>query len=196
MIIDMETALDHNIIHLTEDNMKSLRIEVSSVRDALLAKHPGEEFPHMMPHLDPERIIPPESLFEEVLGPDPEEHIYGNFGCTVRADRLPYSIFLTKFVGIQLDIETPFIEELLLWVHKINNDEEVNCQNSQWRYNLFQKRRELLKVKLAAMLQKEVMDLIMVSHHCKNGTLQEQTGIFSFFAAMFQQKMIEAGFPT
>ena len=190
MYVVMETALDDKIIHLTEDNMTSLRFEVSSVRGALRAKFPHEEFPHMMPHLDPDRIIPEGALFEEVLGPEPEEHIYGGYGTTIRADRVPYSIYLTKFVGIQVDVETPFIEELLLWVNKVNNDEEVPVRNSQWRHNLFKKRRDLLASKLGGILQREVMDLIMASHHFKNGTLVEQTGFFSFYAAFFQRKML------
>lgn len=186
----MESARDDKIIHLTEDNMSSLRFEVSSVRGALRAKFPNEAFHHIMPYLDPDRIIPEDSLVEEVLGPDPEKHIYGIYGWTIKPDEVPYSIYLTKFVGIQTDVETPFIEELLQWVQKINNDEECPCQNSQWRQNVFQKRREQLKSKLGAILQREIMNLLMVSHHFKNGTLVEQTGFFEFYAAYIQKTLL------
>ena len=197
MKIDVEAAMqDDKIIHLTEDNMSSLRFEVSSVRGALRAKFPNEAFPHILPYLDPERIIPEETLAEEVLGPDPQKHLYGRYGWTIRADQVPYSIYLTKFVGIQTDVETPFIEELLQWVQKMNNNEECNCRNSQWRHNIFQKRREQLKSKLqfGAILQREIMDLLMVTQHFKNGTLVEETGFFEFYAALLQRKLLALEF--
>ena len=178
------------LIHLTEDNMESLRHEISAVRGALRAKFPNEEFPRILPNLDPDCIIPKESLFELEIGPDPEKSLYGSFGWTVRADRLPYCVFLTKFVGIQVDVETPFIEELLMWVHQMNHDQEVPCRNSQWRHDYFQKRRNVLQKTLKKMLQKEIMDLIMVTQHFKNGTLIQETGFFSFYAAIIQRKML------
>jgi hypothetical protein len=193
MKIDMESALNDKIIHLTEDNMSSLRFEVSSVRGALRAKFPNDAFDHIMPYLDPENIIPEDCLFERIIGPDEEKHLYGLYGWTLRADRVPYSIYLTKFVGIQTDVDTPFIEELLQWVHKINNDEEVPCRNSQWRHNIFKKRRDQLKSKLVGILQREIMELLMVSHHFKNGTLVHETGFFEFYAAMFQKKLLSDG---
>ncbi|CAB9497728.1 expressed unknown protein [Seminavis robusta] len=191
MVVDKQHALDDQIIHLTEDNMTSLRYEVSSVRGALRAKFPEDKFQHILPNLDPDRIIPEEAKFEEVIGPPPESNIYGAYGWTMRADRIPHCIFLTQFIGIQVEVETPFIEELLLWVQKINNNEDVPCRNSQWRHNFFQKRRDRLKQKLGSILQKEIMDLIMVTQHFKNGSLAEEAGFFSFYAALFQRKMLD-----
>lgn len=189
----MDDALDDKIIHLTEDNMTSLRYEVRSVRGALKAQFPNDGFDHIMPYLDPERIIPADCLFEAVIGPDPEQHLYGSYGWTMRADRIPYGISLTKFIGIQTGVETPFIEELLLWVQKINHDEDVPCQNSQWRHNLFKKRREQLKSKLGAILQREIMELLMLTDQFKNGTLIGETGFFGFYATFIQSKLLAYG---
>lgn len=183
--------MDDNLIHLTEDNMNNLRLEVQAVKSALQEKFPQNEFIYMLPHLNPDIIIPQEALFETVLGPPPEQNIYGEYGWTLRADRVPYSIFLTKFVGIQLDIDTPFIEELLMWVHKINNSEEnVPCRNSQWRHDFFKKRRDLLQNKLGTLLKKEIMDLVLISQHFKSGRLVEETGFLSLCASYVQRCLL------
>ena len=193
MMIDQEGASEEgsHLIHLTEDNINSLRREVGEVRDALRAKFPDKTFPRILPHLNPDCIVPKMSLFEQVLAPEPEENLYGTFGWTVRADRLPYCVILAKFIGIQMDVETPFIEELLMWVHQMNQDEEVPCRNSQWRHDYFQKRRNLLKENFKKILHREIMDLIMVTQHFKDGTLIEEAGFFSFIGALWQRKMLE-----
>jgi len=191
MILEMKSVMDDNVIHLTEDIMTNLKTEVSDVREALLTKFPDKEFPNILPNLNPEQIIPPDALFEIELGPNPDDNIYGDYGTTIRADRgVPYSLVLAKWIGIQVDVETPFIEEILLWVQKINNNEHVPMQNSQWRHDFFQKRRALLKQKLIKVLQKEIMDLILISQHYKDGTLMERTGWFTFWEAFFQRKVL------
>lgn len=193
-MIDQETASEEKnlLIHLTEDNIDSLRREVGEVRDALRAKFPDKTFPRILPHLNPDCIVPKMSLFEQVLAPDPAQNLYGSFGWTVRADRLPYCVLLAKFIGIQMDVETPFIEELLMWVHQImNHDEDVPCRNSQWRHDYFQKRRNLLTENFKKILHREIMDLIMVTQHFKDGTLIEEAGFFSYCAALWQRKMLE-----
>jgi hypothetical protein len=191
MIVDKEHALDDHIIHLTEDNITCLKVEFSSVRGALLAKFPGVSFRHILPNLDPDRIIPEAAEFETIIGANPESSIYGDFGWTVRADRIPYSIFLAKFVGIQMDVETPFIEEFLMWVKKINNNEDVPCRNSQWRHEYFQKRQDVPEANAGTILQKEVMDLLMATEQYKDGTLLEEAGIFDFCAALIERQWLE-----
>jgi hypothetical protein len=191
MIVDKEHALDDHIIHLTEDNITCLKVEFLSVRGALLAKFPDASFQHILPNLDPERIIPEDAEFENVIGPNPDTSIYGDYGWTVRADRIPYCIFLAKFVGIQMDVETPFIEEFLMWVQKINNNEDVPCRNSQWRHEYFQKRQDLIKKNSSIVLQKEVMDMLMATEHCKDGALLEEAGIFDFCTALIERQWLE-----
>jgi len=201
------SSRDHppgQLIHLTEDNINSLRQEISEVREALTAKYPDEAFPRILPHLNPDRILPNESLFEkEITDSIPERQMYGPYGRTLRADRLPYCVFLAKFIGIQCNCETPFIEELLMWVYRIVHHDDIddndsqhelpNCRNSQWRYEYFRKRRNLLKKKLIRILQKEIMDLLMVTRQYKDGSLIQETGFFSFYMAFIQRKMLSDG---
>lgn len=191
MILDINTALKEEVIHLTEDNISSLRQEYAAVRDAVLEKYPDTDFPHILPFLDPDNLIPAETLVDEVLNPPADDSIYEKFGWTIKAHNLPYSFYLVKWIGVQLDIETPCIEELMMWHQKMKyGEEQVHCRNSHWRYEYFQKRRALLKSKLSKMLQKEIIDLLMVTEHFKSGRLVEETGFLAWSVAFFQRKIL------
>jgi len=118
--------------------MERLDADYTKVRDAVRAKFPERDFKFMMDYLSLERVshnstnvnikdsLKNSEQLALIKTPTVklEDGTYGlNTSCRFFADDIPYGVLIARWVGQELGVETPFIDEIILWAGKIRGEQ-------------------------------------------------------------------------
>lgn len=122
---------------LSADIIKKIDNDYSSIRTAVKKHFPDRPFTYMLPYLDLERLshtsnhIDIKSSFKnsKQLGLIKTPTVTGENGiqeldinCRFFTDDIPYGLLIAKWVGEQLDVATPFMDEVIRWAQNLRGE--------------------------------------------------------------------------
>jgi hypothetical protein len=138
---------------VSANNVANLDHDYSSIRQAVKKLFPDRPFTYMLSYLDLERLthssenINIQQSFQESqqlgLIKTPTEPYYEvqddgneiveyrlNTKCRFFTDDIPYGLLIAKWVGEQLNVDTPFIDEVITWSQKLRGEHWLKEQNN------------------------------------------------------------------
>lgn len=129
---------------LSADCLKRLDEDYTAVRNAIRKHFPDRPFKYMLNYLDLERFVYQtnsadiKSSFTEsqTLGQikTPVMHLDdGSYmidkHCRFFTDDIPYGLLVTKWIAEQLEVQVPFIDEIIKWVEELRDERFLTKDN-------------------------------------------------------------------
>jgi hypothetical protein len=132
---------------LSADNIRQLDDDYSKVRDAVRKRFPNLPFKYMLGYLDLERLSHTSENFDIKKSLKESKQLASIKTPTVETedgkraldinsrfftDDIPYGVLIAKWLAEELDVETPFIDEIIMWAqnlrgeHFLTDDGKIN----------------------------------------------------------------------
>ena len=122
---------------LSAENIRLLDEDYSKVRDAVRRRFPERPFKYMLSYLDLERLTHTSENFDikkslkeskqlaSIKTPTVETHD-GKRALDINSrfftDDIPYGVLICKWIAEELNVETPFIDELIQWSQTLRDE--------------------------------------------------------------------------
>jgi hypothetical protein len=130
---------------ISATNIAKLDKDYSVIRAAVRKKFPDRPFTYMLSYLELERLTHTSKngdiklSFQEskqlgliktptVDGSDGSQRL--NINCRFFTDDIPYGLLVAKWVAEKLEVETPFIDEVIKWAQDLRNEHWLNDDGS------------------------------------------------------------------
>jgi len=123
-------------------NMKLLDEEYTQIRNAIRIRFPERSFPYMLPYLELERLVHDSENFDimtsfrnskqlglikpPVILKDGDGDVLLDVNSRFFTDDIPYGLVIAKWIAEKLNVETPFIAQVIMWSDKLRNEHWLN----------------------------------------------------------------------
>jgi hypothetical protein len=130
--------------HQSASNIQQLDRDYSAIRAAIKAHFPDRPFSYMLSYLELENFnhksthaeILPSLRESKQLASIRTPTVPGHHGtqilnvdCRFFTDDIPYGVLIAKWVAEKLNVETPFIDEIINWAQKLRGEEFLDRDN-------------------------------------------------------------------
>lgn len=122
---------------LSAENIRLLDEDYTKVRDAVRKRFPERSFKYMLSYLELERLSHTSSNFDIKKSLKESKQLASiktptvemeegkralDIHCRFFTDDISYGVLLAKWIAEELDIETPFIDELIMWAQNLRGE--------------------------------------------------------------------------
>ena len=126
------------------DDIRKIDEDYTAVRTAIKKHFPDRDFQYMLNYLDLENLnhssgqasilssFKDSAQLASIKTPVVEQEdgtCKLNMDCRFFTDDIPYGLLIAKWIAEALDVETPFIDEVIQWAQKLRGEEFLTADN-------------------------------------------------------------------